>query len=95
MRVVYYLLLIIVVLLGATFATLNLQTVSINYYLDQASMPLAILLALTFGSGCVFGLVVGFWLLFKSKLKHYRLRQRLNMIEKELENLRALPLRGS
>jgi len=93
MRVIYYLLLLAIVLLGATFATLNLQTVSINYYVDQSSMPLALLLVFTFSGGCFFGLIIGFWLLFKSKIKHYRLRQHFNLIEKELENLRTIPLR--
>lgn len=93
MRVIYYLLLIVVVLLGATFATLNMQVVSLNYYLDQAKVPLALLLALTFGCGSLFGLIIGFWLLLKTKLKHYRVRQRLTLVEKELENLRTIPLR--
>ncbi len=93
MRIIYYLLLIIVVLLGATFATLNMQTTSINYYLGQSSLPLALLLALTFVAGCVMGLTIGFWLLLKSKVKHFRLRQRLTLVEKELENLRTIPLR--
>ncbi len=95
MKFVYYLLLVIIVLLGATFATLNLQTVSINYYLGQSTMPLALLLTLTFSGGCVFGLIIGFWLLLKSKYKQYRLRQRLTVVEKELENLRKLPLECS
>lgn len=93
MRVIYYLLLIAIIMLGATFATLNLQTVSINYYFDQSTMPLALLLVFTFSGGCVFGLIIGFWLLLKSKFKHFRLRQRLNLVEKELENLRTIPLR--
>src|SRR5438093_1533330 len=93
MRIFYYLLLIVVILFGVTFATLNMQEVSINYYLDQRKMPLALLLVLTFAGGFVFGLVIGFWLLLKAKIKHYRLRQRLTMVEKELENLRAIPLR--
>jgi len=93
MRFIYYLLLLIIILLGATFATLNMQAVTLNYYIDQSTMPLALLLVLTFSGGCVSGLLIGFWLLFKSKLKHFRVRQRLYMIEKELENLRTIPLR--
>ena len=93
MRVLYYLLLLAIILLGASFATLNLQTVTVNYYIAQHSLPLALLLALTFSLGCVFGLILGFWFLFKSKLKLRRLRKRLTLAEKELENLRTIPLR--
>ncbi len=93
MRILYYLVLLAVVLLGATFATLNLQSVPINFYLAQRTMPLALLLALAFSGGGIFGFIIGFFLLLKSKLKQFRLRKRLNLIEKELENLRSIPLR--
>jgi lipopolysaccharide assembly protein A len=93
MRILYYLFLLAVILFCATFATLNLQNVSVNYYVAQREMPLALLLAFTFGGGCVIGLVFGFWMLIKSKIKQFRLRQRLTLAERELENLRAIPLR--
>lgn len=93
MRILYYLLLLAIVLLGSTFATLNLQSVTVNYYVAQRTMPLALVLTLSFLSGCILGLLIGFWMLLKSKVKNFRARQRLNMIEKELENLRTIPLR--
>lgn len=93
MRIFYYLFLLAIVLLGATFATLNLQAVTINYYLAQRTLPLALLLAFTFAGGCLIGIVIGCWFLLKSKVKLFRLRQRLGLVEKELENLRTIPLR--
>lgn len=93
MRILYYLLLLVIILLGASFATLNLQDVSINYYIGERRLPLALLLALTFSFGAVSGLILGFWFLLKSKFKHFRLGQRLKLAEKELENLRTIPLR--
>lgn len=93
MRILYYLLLLVVVLLASTFATLNLQAVSINYYIAQRTLPLALLLAFTFSGGCILGLIIGFWLLMKSKLKQLRIRKQLSLMEKELENLRTIPLR--
>lgn len=95
MRILYYLFMLAVIFFGATFATLNLQTVSINYYVAQREMPLALLLAFTFSGGCLLGLVLGFWMLIRSKIKHFRLRQRLTLAERELENLRAIPLRDN
>jgi len=75
-----------------TFATLNSESVTINYYLGQSTLPLSLLLVLVFAFGCLIGMLVGFWLLIKSKLLNYRLRQRLNLAEKEVDNLRAIPL---
>lgn len=92
MRIISYIFILVIVLFGMTFATLNSESVTINYYLGQSTLPLSLLLVLIFAFGCLIGMIVGFWLLIKSKIINYRLRQRLNLAEKEIENLRAIPL---
>jgi len=91
-RIISYFFLLIIVIFGMTFATLNSESVTINYYFGQSSLPLSLLLVLAFALGCFIGMVVGIWLLIKAKILNYRLRQRLNLAEKEIENLRAIPL---
>ena len=68
MRIVSYFFLLIIVLFGMTFATLNSESVTINYYLGQSTLPLSLLLVLVFAFGCLIGMVVGFWLLIKAKV---------------------------
>ncbi len=92
MRIISYFFLLIIVIFGMTFATLNSESVTINYYFGQSTLPLSLLLVLVFALGCLIGMIVGIWLLIKAKLLNYRLRQRLNLAEKEIENLRAIPL---
>lgn len=92
MRIISYTILLVIVLFGMTFATLNSESVTINYYLGQSTLPLSLLLVIVFAFGCLVGMVVGIWLLIKAKLLNYRLKQRLNMAEKEIDNLRAIPL---
>lgn len=92
MRIISYFFLLIIVLFGMTFATFNSESVTINYYIGQATLPLSLLLVLVFAFGCLIGMVVGFWLLIKAKLLNYRLKQRLYLAEKEIGNLRAIPL---
>lgn len=92
MRIISFILLIIVILIGVTFAVLNPGTVNIHYYLGEKTMPLSLLLVVDFVLGCLLGLLVGFWLLVKTKVKNYYLRQQLKLSEKEVENLRAIPL---
>jgi putative membrane protein len=91
-RILTYLFILIVILLGITFASLNSGSVTINYYVGQHSFSLPILLVLVFAAGSLLGLCVGFWLLLKLKVKTYRLAQTLKVAEKEIENLRAIPL---
>jgi len=92
MRVLTYIFSFIVIILGITFAALNHESVKINYYFSEQSLPLSFLLVLSFICGGIFGLCVGLWLLFKTKLKNYRLQRDLKIAEKEIENLRAIPL---
>jgi putative membrane protein len=91
-RILSYILIVIIVVLGISFATLNSGSVSINYYVGHRTMPLSLLLATVFTIGSLLGVFVGLWLLLKIKLKNYRLKQRLKFAEKEIENLRAIPL---
>lgn len=92
MRIVSYFFLLVIILFGMTFATLNSESVTIDYYLGQSTLPLSLMLVIVFALGCLVGMVVGIWLLIKAKLLNYRLNQRLHLAEKEIENLRAIPL---
>lgn len=92
MRIVSYFFFLAILIFGVTFAIMNSESVTINYYVGQSTLPLSLLLVLVFALGCLIGMVVGFWLLFKAKINNFRLRQRLSLAEKEIENLRAIPL---
>jgi putative membrane protein len=92
LRIFSYIFILVIVFLGVTFATLNSDLVNINYYIGQKEMPLSLLLSIAFGVGGLLGILVGLWILLKTKMKNFRLKQRLKMAEKEIENLRAIPL---
>lgn len=92
MRIFTYIFFIIIILLGITFALLNHNPVIIHYYFGEQTLPLSFLLVLSFVFGCLFGLLVGLFMLIKLKLKNYHLHQQLKMSETEINNLRAIPL---
>lgn len=95
MRMISYFFLLLIVIFGMTFATLNSASVTIDYYFYQSTLPLSLLLVIVFAMGCLIGMVVGIWLLIKAKMLNYRLRQRLQMAEKEISNLRTIPLQDN
>ena len=92
MRILSLLFLFAIVLIGVVFATLNSDMATVHYGFGSRSMPLSLLLVIVLAIGSLLGMMVGFWLLLKAKIKTYRLRQRLKNAEKEIENLRAIPL---
>jgi lipopolysaccharide assembly protein A len=92
-RILSYILLLFIILLGVTFAMLNSEPVAINYYLGHRTMPLSLLLVSVFSAGCLLGILVAGWLIIKIKMQNHSLRKRLKLAEKEVENLRAIPLK--
>lgn len=92
MRIVSYFFVLIIVLFGMMFATLNSESVTIDYYFAQSTMPLSLVLVIVLALGCLIGMMAGIWMLIKAKLLNYRLNQRLHLAEKEIDNLRAIPL---
>lgn len=93
MRVISYIVCLFIIILGITFACLNAEPVTINYYLGTDKQPLSLLLVLTFGIGALLGLLVGIVLCLKLKSENYRLSHRFKLAEKELANLRAMSLK--
>jgi len=91
-RIISYLFLIVIIVFGMTFATLNSTSVTVDYYFNQSTLPLSLLLVIVFALGCVLSMIVGVWLLIKTKMSNYHLRNRLTLAEKEISNLRAIPL---
>lgn len=81
-------------LFGITFAALNANPVMFNYYFNTKQISLALLLVASLGAGILLGLIFMLFTLFKLKKRNYHLKYRLKAVEKELENLRSLPIKG-
>jgi len=92
MKIVYYVFLFVIALLGITFAGLNAATVSLNLYLTSWSLPLSLLLVLTFGLGLLFGFLVALAPYLRCKKQNYRLKGQVRLAQQEVENLRAIPV---
>ena len=94
MRALSYLFLLIVMLVGLTFASLNSNVVTFNYYLGSIDIVLSMLLVGAFGLGIFLGMFVAILLWIKVKRDNAQLKSRLKIIEKEVENLRSIPIKG-
>ncbi len=92
MRAITTSFLVIVILLGITFACLNATPVEINYYIGVHYLPLSLLLTLSLTLGALIGFFIGLMMYCRVKRKNRHLRKRLNLVEKEIANIRSLPL---
>jgi putative membrane protein len=93
MRFIKLFFLIFVMLFGAVFAVLNSETIPINYYFGTRDMPLSLVLTLVLGVGVLLGLFSGMGRILGLKREIQMLKRRSEMVSKEVNNLRALPLK--
>lgn len=95
MRWISYLIFLLVVLLGISFAVLNAKPVVINYYIATREMPLSLLLVIALGAGLLLGWITNVLFWIRMKAENHRLKRQLVTLEKEVSNLRTSPLKDS
>ncbi len=81
----------IVGLAGLVFALLNAQAVPFNYYFGSREIPLAFIVAMAVGCGALLGIAASLAMVVKAKREAAGLRKNVNLAERELANLRAIP----
>jgi putative membrane protein len=86
-------LLLVVTCLG--FAALNANMVTLKLYWASFELPLAFVMVVCFGSGLVLGalLFIGKYLALIQSLRHSK--NQVNILEKEIKNLRAIPIQDA
>lgn len=94
MRILSYLVLLAIMLTGLTFASLNATPVVFNYYLGSKTITLSLLLVFAFGGGIFLGLLVSIFSWIRVKRDNFQLKSRLKLVEKEVKNLRSIPIKG-
>lgn len=93
MKLISAILVAVVVVIGVTFASLNAEKVAINLYFGTYHLQLSLLLVLTLGIGIVVGfLTLGLHYL-RLKSENRRIKNHAKWIEKEVKNLRTMPLK--
>ena len=92
MRIVMTIFYLLLILVGITFAGLNASIVQINVYFITFHIPISVLIILTFGFGVLMGFVLFLGRYWRLKAEHRRIKNQLKLTEKEIRNLRAIPL---
>ncbi|CEK10909.1 lipopolysaccharide assembly protein LapA domain-containing protein [Legionella hackeliae] len=86
---IFYLLLI---LLGVSFAALNASSVQVNFYFTKLAMPISVLMTIMLGIGLLLGFLLFLYRYWRLKVEYVRLKNQFKMTEKEIKNLRSIPL---
>ena len=93
-KILYAIAIALIALLGVVFAILNAETVQLNYYFGTKETPLSLAIILSMLLGAILGLLASLGLILKSKREVSRFKRMAEMAEKEVTNLRAIPIKN-
>ncbi|KTD50057.1 hypothetical protein Lqui_1382 [Legionella quinlivanii] len=93
MRLLMFFVYLILIIVGVTFAALNASSVPINLYVKTFTMPIAVLMAIMLALGLVIGFFLALGKYWRLKVEFSKMRNQLRLTEKEIKNLRDIPLK--
>jgi putative membrane protein len=91
LRLFRFLLLVILVVLGLSFAVLNAEPVSLNYYIASRDVPLSLIMVLSLATGAVIGVLVSAGMILRLRQQTANLRRQLQRAERAADELSVLP----
>lgn len=92
MRILITIFYLVLILLGVSFAALNASSVQVNFYISTLKMPISVLMTLMLGIGIIIGFFLFLFRYWRLKAEHRKLKNQLRLTEKEIKNLRSIPL---
>jgi putative membrane protein len=92
MRIMLTLFYLVLILIGVSFAALNASSVPVNFYYTTIKMPISVLMTIMLGVGMMLGFLLFLYRYWRLKAEHRKIKNQLRMTEKEIKNLRAIPL---
>lgn len=92
-RILFLVVFLLVAAIGLSFALLNAEMVKLSYYFGTVTAPLSIVVAVSLAAGALLGVLASMGMALGLKREIVRLRHNMKIAEKEVENLRSLPLK--
>jgi putative membrane protein len=87
------LVILLVLILGAGFASLNDAQVTLNYYFGIIDAPLSLALLGALGIGLLLGFLASLALWIGARREIAGLRRHARLAQQEVKNLRSIPLK--
>lgn len=93
MRMLMILFYLVIILLGVSFSVLNAGFVHLNLYFKTVTIPISVLMFAMLGFGVLLGCVLFLLKYWRLKSECRKLKKQLVITEKEIKNLRTIPLK--
>lgn len=90
-RIIFY---VVLLLAGISFAALNAGSVQVNLYVTTVTLPISVLMVIMMGLGLFLGFLFFLARYWQMKLEIKKIQNQLKITEKEIKNLRDIPLKN-
>lgn len=94
MLVIKLLLLLVFMLIGASFAIINDAPVTVDLYFMRPELPLSLVLLLALGLGMLLGGLAGMIYFMRVRKENADLKRKARLVNEEVQNLRTMPVKG-
>lgn len=92
-RLLTFIFLLFIIVIGLSFTVLNAGEVEFNYYFKTVNLPLAAIVVGAVITGALLGVMASLTIVLGQKGENAKLRRKLVLIEKEIKNLREIPIK--
>ena len=93
MKIVYIGFWLILFIVGIVFAVLNTESVQLSYYFGKIHLPVSLVLSIALLLGACLGGLASLGAVLRTRHEMSRLKKQAEITEKEVLNLRAIPIR--
>ena len=94
-RIVILCLFLVMMSAGLAFHLANDQLITLNYYLGSFDLPVSLVLVLAICIGALMGILACIPVYLRLKRENIRLNRQVTVNEKELNNLRVIPVKDN
>ncbi len=92
-RIIGAVFLIVLLLLGISFSTLNGTGVTVNYYFGSYDLPLSFAIIIALSAGALFGLLGSVGMVVRLRRRISQLKKSVRSAEREVTQLRAISVK--
>lgn len=92
MRILLTVFYVLLIILGISFAALNAASVQVNLYIIKLTLPISVLMAVMLGLGVCVGFFLFLGRYWSLKSEHRKISNQLKLTEREIKNLRSIPI---
>lgn len=92
-RLAYIILSFVLLIIGILFAVFNAEPVSLNYYFGIQQLPLSLAIITALILGAILGFIATTGFILKLKRENARLKKMAELADREIKNLRSIPIK--